>query len=225
MRTLCIDTSAATTVALVENGAILASVRSSDPRRHAEEIGSAALDAVRVTGAGSLADAGIDRVCVGTGPGPFTGLRAGIAFARSLGRGLDVPVLGIWSQEAQALAGLQAFGADAVLVLSDARRGEVYYGIYRKAETGLEVLVSPSVGPLSHALRTATAAGVSTVVGPEEVVAPVGAGFTAITTPVQPELFAGLANDPARSFGLEPLYLRRPDIQGAAPKALPLPKR
>ena len=225
MRTLCIDTSAATALALVEDGITLASARSDDPRRHAEEIGSGALEVVRAAGASSFADAGIGRVCVGTGPGPFTGLRAGIAFAKSLGKGLNVPVLGVWSQEAHALAGLKASEASVELVLSDARRSEVYWGIYRETEGGLEVVVPPSVGPLQDALHVAQGTGVKVVTGPEKVVAAIGNEFETFPALVQPELFAGLADGGGRTFSLEPLYLRRPDIQGVSPEPLPIPER
>ena len=225
MRTLCIDTSAATALALVEDGKVLASGRAGSPRRHAEELSALTSALTKEMCAHSPKGLGVQRICVGTGPGPFTGLRAGIAFANALGLALDVPVLGLWSQEALAASGLLEANAEAVLALSDARRGEVYWGIYKGKPRYPTVVVPPSVGPLADALKGAEEHGVSTVVGPARVVKEVEGGVKVFPTDLRPELLALLADSPGRTFGLEPLYLRRPDIQGQAEQELPVPAR
>ena len=81
------------------------------------------------------ADAGtslrdIDAVVVGVGPGPFTGLRVGMVTAAALGDALDVPVHGVCSLDAIAV---EAAGEGPLLVVTDARRREVYWAAYDAA--------------------------------------------------------------------------------------------
>jgi tRNA threonylcarbamoyl adenosine modification protein YeaZ len=66
-----------------------------------------------------------DRVVVGMGPGPFTGLRVGIAFARTFALAREIPVIGVCS--------LDAIEVDATeyTVAIDARRKEIYWAKYR----------------------------------------------------------------------------------------------
>ncbi|OXE34949.1 MAG: tRNA (adenosine(37)-N6)-threonylcarbamoyltransferase complex dimerization subunit type 1 TsaB, partial [Phenylobacterium zucineum] len=75
---LAIDTSAGTSVAIVENGAVRAEVNVDDTMRHAERIGEAIAQVLATT---DLRPQQISEVVVGRGPAPFTGLRVGIAAA------------------------------------------------------------------------------------------------------------------------------------------------
>ncbi len=98
-----------------------------DSRRPAEHLAPAierALDRAGVT----MRD--VELVGVGVGPGPFTGLRAGLVSARVLGSVLRVPVIGMVSLDAIALAVCGDVPVD-VLVATDARRREVY-GLRRR---------------------------------------------------------------------------------------------
>lgn len=119
---LAIDTSAGTSVAIVDDGRVLAEADEPGRRRHAEAIGALLRAA--------LADAGvvprqIAGVVAGMGPGPFTGLRVGIAAARAFAFGIGVPVHPIVSHDAIA------YGHDQrVLVVTDARRREVAWSLY-----------------------------------------------------------------------------------------------
>ena len=70
--------------------------------------------------------ADLDAVVVGCGPGPFTGLRAGMATAAAYGHALDIPVHGVCSLDA---IGVRTTGD--TLVVTDARRREVYWARYR----------------------------------------------------------------------------------------------
>jgi tRNA threonylcarbamoyl adenosine modification protein YeaZ len=94
-----------------------------DARAHAEQLTPNVL--------GALADAGLtvndlNAVVVGCGPGPFTGLRVGMASAAAYGHALGIPVQGVCSLDA---IGIYTTG-DA-LVVTDARRREVYWARYR----------------------------------------------------------------------------------------------
>jgi len=125
---LAIDTSAGTSVAVVDDGRVVSERTTPDARRHAEEIGAHI--------AGCLAEAGIDAgaltaVAVGMGPGPFTGLRVGIAAAEAFALGIGAPVLRVAGHDAIAAAHYADGGAGAAVVLTDARRREMHRSRYR----------------------------------------------------------------------------------------------
>ena len=120
---LAIDTSAGTSVAIVDSPAgIHVEHSSADTRRHAEVIGDlihACLDTAGV----AVTD--LTGVVAGMGPGPFTGLRVGIAAARTFALGAGIRVLPVVSHDAIA------WGATGpILIATDARRHEVYWSTY-----------------------------------------------------------------------------------------------
>ncbi|MCC5784967.1 tRNA (adenosine(37)-N6)-threonylcarbamoyltransferase complex dimerization subunit type 1 TsaB, partial [Kocuria sp. CCUG 69068] len=137
MLLLCLDSSAVASAALVTGaGEVLGSYASPDTRSHAEVLAPAVRDLLAGRG---VTGADLDGVLVGTGPGPFTGLRAGIATARALAFAWDVPLHGLMSLEAlaQDAAGpARAAGHEEFLVLTDARRREVYWARYAATEDG-----------------------------------------------------------------------------------------
>jgi tRNA threonylcarbamoyl adenosine modification protein YeaZ len=120
---LAIDTSAGTSVAVVDRDAgILAEHSEADTRRHAEVIGDLIQAALRDSG---IAVTDLSGVAVGMGPGPFTGLRVGIAAARAFAFGAGKPVVPVVSHDAIAFG-----AAGPLLVVTDARRREVYWSAY-----------------------------------------------------------------------------------------------
>ena len=74
----------------------------------------------------ALAVSDVDEVVVGMGPGPFTGLRVGIAFAQSFALAREIPVRGVCSLDAIAA---QVTDKDFIITV-DARRKEVYWARY-----------------------------------------------------------------------------------------------
>jgi len=177
--------------------AVLAERVAVDARAHAERLTPNVLAALADAG---LAMADLDAVVVGCGPGPFTGLRAGMATAAAYGHALGIPVHGVCSLDA---IGVQTTGE--ILVVTDARRREVYWARYRNGvRTGGPAVNAPAdVDP-----GTADAAAGS----------PEHAGYFGLPVcrPVYPTP-AGLvravsdwSDDPAP---LVALYLRRPDAK------------
>lgn len=200
---LAIDTSAGTSVAIVDREAgVLAEHSSDDTRRHAEVIGE--LIAACLTDSG-IAVAALSGVVAGMGPGPFTGLRVGIAAARAFAVGAGKIVVPVVSHDAIA------FGVDGPLVVAtDARRSEVYWSAYSGRDaTGLPLR--------THGPSLAKAAELPTLVEgfpghrliEARTVSAAALGMLAET------LYAN-----TRPFAVdEPLYLRSPDVTiSAGPK-------
>jgi tRNA threonylcarbamoyl adenosine modification protein YeaZ len=69
-----------------------------------------------------------DQVVVGMGPGPFTGLRVGITFARTFALAREIPLIGVCSLDAIAI------GSSEYTVAIDARRKEIYWASYKDGE-------------------------------------------------------------------------------------------
>lgn len=80
----------------------------------------------------------IDAIAISKGPGSFTGLRIGSATAKGLGLALDKPIIAVPTLEAMAY---NLWGCDARIVpIMDARRNQVYTGIYRFENSEIRVL-------------------------------------------------------------------------------------
>jgi tRNA threonylcarbamoyladenosine biosynthesis protein TsaB len=135
--------------------------------------------------AGGKQPAELDLVACGAGPGSFTGLRIGLATAKGLCFALGKPMLAVSSLAALALEA----GAPGALVLAvvDARRGEVYAGLFRgRADGTPESLLEEAVfTPDAIVARVRELAAGAPV-------AVVGDGV-----PVAPEIFAALGATPA----------------------------
>ena len=119
---LAIDTSTGTRVAVVDrDGGILAETGTDDTMRHAEVVGQFIRDAL--DGAG-VRPADLSGVAGGMGPGPFTGLRVGIAAAHAFAVGIRRPFVPVPSHDAVAWAWYRAGNSGPLQVLTDARRRE-----------------------------------------------------------------------------------------------------
>lgn len=120
---LAVDSSLGTSVAVVsDEGVILSESSSVDTRGHAENIGALLQDAL--TSAGITAK-DVTHVVMGVGPGPFTGLRVGMAAAEALAHSRSLPLFPVVSHDAESL------GTGDVVIVTDARRDEVAYSVYQ----------------------------------------------------------------------------------------------
>ncbi len=130
MLLLAFDTATpAVTVALHDGARVVAAESAVDARRHGELLAAAIDRALRSAGAGR---GDLTAIAVGTGPGPYTGLRAGLVTARVLGSALGIPVDGICTLDIIAAGASTAPGGE-FLVATDARRKELYWARYRAA--------------------------------------------------------------------------------------------
>ncbi len=128
--TLTIDTSAGTSVAILVNGSVAAELNSLDKMGHAETVGGAIASVLAQAG---LIGKDVAEVVVGRGPGPFTGLRIGLAAAVMFAEATGAKLSGVVSLDAIALQALKRQPASAdrpLLVTTDARRSEVYWALY-----------------------------------------------------------------------------------------------
>lgn len=129
---LAIDTSAGTSVAVVDrDGGVLSEVIETDTMRHAEVIGTLIDEAL--TASGVQVDA-LSGVVAGMGPGPFTGLRVGIAAAKAFAIGAGKPLVPVVSHDAVAYDWYAEGNVGAVVVVTDARRRERYWTAYSGAD-------------------------------------------------------------------------------------------
>ena len=138
---LAIDTSAGTAVAVLVDGVVASKSYDANSMQHAEQIG---IQIQQVLKAANKKSSEVTAVAVGVGPGPFTGLRVGIAAAKMFAEGVSVPIYGVGSLDAIAFANSLD---QPTLVLTDARRSEVFFGLYQgKTQAGVpKTLLGPGV--------------------------------------------------------------------------------
>jgi tRNA threonylcarbamoyladenosine biosynthesis protein TsaB len=122
-------------VAVGTAAGIVAEARLVRPRRHAEFCLPALDFCLSEAGIGVEQVAG---VAVGLGPGLFTGIRVGIATARGLAMARRLPVCGFASLDVLAFAA--RFTRRTIVPVVDARRREVYWGLYRSVPGGVQRL-------------------------------------------------------------------------------------
>ncbi|TDQ51426.1 tRNA (adenosine(37)-N6)-threonylcarbamoyltransferase complex dimerization subunit type 1 TsaB [Actinorugispora endophytica] len=108
---------------------VRAALSSIDARRHGELLAPGIRTVVAEAGA-ALAD--ITHIAVGIGPGPYTGLRVGLATGHALAEALGVPCVGVATLDAVALASGRA---TPFVAATDARRKEVFWARYDDAAT------------------------------------------------------------------------------------------
>ena len=200
---LALDTSTpAVTAGIVRRDdlCVLAERVTVDARAHAERLTPNVLAA---SADSELTMADMDAVVVGCGPGPFTGLRAGMATAAAFGHALGIPVRGVCSLDA---IGVRTTGD--TLVVTDARRREVYWARYRD---GVRIY-----GPAVNAPGDVDRGTVAAVAGSPEHAGLFGLPLREPGCPTPAGLVAAVTDWSAGPEPLVALYLRRPDAKPLA---------
>lgn len=200
---LSIDTSLGTSVAVVNlDGVVLSEASTQNRLGHAEVIGDLLVEVLTAAG-----DPQITHVAAGMGPGPFTGLRIGIAAAKTFALARAAELVPVVSHDAIALELLQADPEMEFAVVTDARRRELAYTLYTGIDTdGLPVREG------SPALVERVDADTTLLGWAWDESAALNAGM--LGTVAARAIAAGRVVGPH-----EPLYLRSPDV--AAPKVHP----
>ena len=206
MLILAFDTATpAVTVAVHDGAQVVAEESAVDARRHGELLAVFIDKALSSAGA---TPAGLTAIAVGTGPGPYTGLRAGLVTARVLGAALGLPVDGICTLDVIALTAAEQVGGREFLVATDARRKELYWARY--SAFGQRVS-GPEVSPASDLPAGFPVAGEGARLYPELIAEPLEPAFPAagrLAALAAGRIAAGTPAAPP-----QPLYLRRPDAR------------
>ncbi|MGB3763115.1 MAG: tRNA (adenosine(37)-N6)-threonylcarbamoyltransferase complex dimerization subunit type 1 TsaB [Ornithinimicrobium sp.] len=212
---LAIDTSTSLIgAACVQGSEVLSEVTVADARRHGELLAPTIQRALREAdcGVGEL-----DRILVGVGPGPFTGLRVGISTGLVMAHALGIPVQGVCSLDALAAQAMRTVAAEhqwpEFLVATDARRKEVYWARYAVHQHGVTRIGQPAVarpGDLSVDIRSLPAVGRGPVLYPDVL------NDSSGPLDVSPGTLGLLGTVESLLLPPEPLYLRRPDAVPSA---------
>jgi tRNA threonylcarbamoyladenosine biosynthesis protein TsaB len=207
---LLIDTClGACQVGLFDRGRLIAGASEAMERGHQERLAPMAADLV--AGAG-VAFAELGRVVVTIGPGSFTGLRVGLAFARGISLASGAPLAGIGTLAALT-AGVPGLAAGVI----DARRGHVYVQAFEEGRA----LSPPDILPIEDAVARlgGLSRGRLTLIGPGAALLGEALPDAEIDARPAPELaaLARLCDAAAPTPDLSPLYLRPPDARPMAP--------
>jgi tRNA threonylcarbamoyladenosine biosynthesis protein TsaB len=203
---LALDTCLAICSVAVSDGArVLGHAAEPMARGHQERLAPMAQEVMTAAG---LPFSALERIGVTVGPGSFTGLRVGVAFAKGMASALCVPAVGIGTLEAMAapVAGL-------CFAVIDARREQVYCQAFEDGE--------PLMGPDALAVETAAARLAEIALG--RPVTLVGSGAPLLSTLVPTARIVEADGADAREVArlaaartpgpLTPLYLRVPDAK------------
>jgi len=165
----------------------------------------------------------ISVVAVDVGPGLFTGMRVGLAAAKATAQALRVPMIGISSLDLLAFPNRHT---DRVVVpVIDARKGEVFYAMYRQVPGGVQQVAEPTVGPVEEL--------VADLLARSQEVLLVGDGALRYRDEILDGYHCEIGGDPHPSAGplvglaharalredwvnpreIEPVYLRAPDAR------------
>ena len=191
---------------MIDGDRVLAALSQPMERGHQERLAPMGAEAMAAAGLGFDR---LERVGVTTGPGSFTGLRVGLAFAKALALALGIPCVGLGSLEALARSAPPGDGPLAAVI--DAKRGQVYLQLFNPG--------APAGEPQALAVDDAIAA----LVG-QSGLRLIGSGAALLEGRIEsslipmsfadPVVIARLAAEAPQPLQVaRPLYLRAPDAR------------
>lgn len=211
-------------VALGDHRGIRAHSMLASDRRHAESLTPMIQF---VMGQATVEMADLSAIAVDVGPGLFTGMRVGMAAAQSIAWALELPMVPICSLDAVAMNA--DWSEDLVAASLDARRGEVYWALYRMRGAGAEPqrLTEPVVSsPEDMAIHLADRAERTICVGsgfqrhsaffeeaPWAHVLGTDTQFPSALNVVALATHMVAAEKTVTASSIEPIYLRAPDAE------------
>jgi tRNA threonylcarbamoyladenosine biosynthesis protein TsaB len=149
---LLLETSTAKlSVALARDGKVIASRECEEPRLQASLTAPLVKEVLDSQG---LTVADCNAVCVGKGPGSYTGLRVGVSTAKGLAFGAGLPLIAIGSLDV-LVAGAAPDQASHIVPMIDARRMEVYTAVFSPDGEQLTPVEAKIIGPDSFASELA----------------------------------------------------------------------
>lgn len=197
----------ACSAAILDGEAVLAARSEAMPRGHQERLAPLVRELMAEAGVG-FPD--LTRIGVTVGPGSFTGLRVGLAFAKGLSAALSIPAVGVGT------LGAMAYGTEGfVTAVLDARRSQVYVQLFGDGRA----LTAPDALAAEDAMARMAevyAGGPATLIGSgAPLVADILPQATVLTPdgpdPIAVARLAARAADP--KYPPRPLYLRAPDAK------------
>ena len=153
MKILALDSSGVVaSVAVADENNIISEFTVNNKQTHSQTLLPMIDEAVKMSG---VALEEIDAVAVASGPGSFTGLRIGASTAKGLGLALKKPLVPVPTLE--GLAYRCALCEGLVCPLMDARRNQVYTGIYRAKPDGVQTVIGQQAVDIHEILEKAAA--------------------------------------------------------------------
>jgi tRNA threonylcarbamoyladenosine biosynthesis protein TsaB len=205
---LALDTClTACSVAILDGETVLAARSETMPRGHQERLAPLVRE-MMIEGGAAFGD--LTRIGVTVGPGSFTGLRVGLAFAKGLSAALSIPCVGVGTLDALA------FGRDGfVAAIIDARREQVYVQLFGD---GVTLTAPDALAATTASARIAEvyAGGPATLIGSGAPLLADTLPKATVLTPDGPDpvAVARLAmRGSAPVHAPRPLYLRAPDAK------------
>jgi tRNA threonylcarbamoyladenosine biosynthesis protein TsaB len=137
MKVLAIDTSNYPLgIALIDDQQVIGEYITNIKKNHSVRVMPAIENLCREC---DVKPADLDKIVVAEGPGSYTGVRIGVTIAKTLAWTLQIPLVGVSSIEVLAASAARYFPG-YVAPLFDARRGQVYTGLYRSQNGSLETV-------------------------------------------------------------------------------------
>ena len=177
-------------------------------------------------------DSGIDKsrlegVALSIGPGSFTGIRIGMATAKGLCQGLNIPAVGVMTLD--ALAEACAFFSGLICPILDARKNQVYTALYRGAASDPEMLqpaAALSIDELGHRLAAyedeviflgdaveSYGGALRQILGQRYREVPLPSRFNRAALVLQKGIKIWQEKGPVSPYALKPLYIRLPEAE------------